>query len=204
VASVSRATTASRDLGDACVPVVGVRTVTDRQTSGAPLVDQSGDAVQTDHTFHVGAIDAGASERIGQVLSREVTTAEVLSRIVNWHACRIARCPSTGGRVASWLGVPPTPVPTGGCVPAFSGGCRHGGGTSHHDLPRRSPPRLPRRVRLASSSLPRFENGAGCGSTFAGPGKWKPCLRMASAVTYCRSSTAPSAACQTCPHVAPC
>ena len=109
------------------MPVVGVRTVTDRQTSGAPLVDQSGDAVQTDHTFHVGAIDAGASERIGQVLSREVTTAEVLSRIVNWHACRIARCPSTGGRVASWLGVPPTPVPTGGCVPAFSGGCRHGG-----------------------------------------------------------------------------
>jgi len=30
------------------------------------------------------------------------------------------------------------------------------GGTSHHGLPRRSPTRLPWRVRLASSSLPRL------------------------------------------------
>lgn len=32
--------------------------------------------------------------------------------------------------VASWLGVPPTPVPTGGCVTGFSGGFRHRGGRS--------------------------------------------------------------------------
>ena len=38
------------------------------------------------------------------------------------------------------------------------------------------------RGRVGRISLPRFENGAGCGPTLAGTGKWNPCLRMASAV----------------------
>ena len=42
-----RASTASRYLGDACVPVGGVLAVTDRQASGVPLVHQSRDGVQT-------------------------------------------------------------------------------------------------------------------------------------------------------------
>ena len=49
------------------MPVGGVRTVTDRRTSEVPLVDQSRDGVQTLDTIHIGATDAGASDRIGQV-----------------------------------------------------------------------------------------------------------------------------------------
>ena len=69
---------AHRDnLGDACVPVVRVRTVTDRRTSEVPLVDQSLDGVQSFCTIEVGATDAGASDRIGQVRIREVGTGQV-------------------------------------------------------------------------------------------------------------------------------
>ena len=58
------------------MPVVGVRTVTDPSTSAVPLVHQSLDGVQTDHTVHVGAIDAGARERlVGR--TREYGTGQV-------------------------------------------------------------------------------------------------------------------------------
>jgi len=52
--------------GDACVPVVGVRTVTDRRTSGAPLVDQSLDGVQTERTFEskLTGIHRGGAQRV--------------------------------------------------------------------------------------------------------------------------------------------
>ena len=77
VASDSALRLRSRYLGDACVPVVRVRTVTDRRTSEVPLVDQSLDGVQSFCTIEVGATDAGASDRIGQVRIREVGTGQV-------------------------------------------------------------------------------------------------------------------------------
>ena len=46
---------ASRHPGGACLPVGGVRAVTDWRTSWLSLVHQSDDAVQTDRTVHVGA-----------------------------------------------------------------------------------------------------------------------------------------------------
>ena len=61
------------------MPVVRVRTVTDRRTSGAPLVDQPGDGVQTLDTLHVGSTDTGATEGTGQIGIREVTTTQILS-----------------------------------------------------------------------------------------------------------------------------
>ena len=59
---------AHRDhLGGACVPVGGVRTVTDPSTSGVPLVHQSHGGVQNGRTIEVGATDAGATHCAGQV-----------------------------------------------------------------------------------------------------------------------------------------
>ena len=59
------------------MPVGGVRTFTDPQASGVPLVHQSHGGVQTDRTIEVGATDAGATHCAGQVGIGQVGTVLV-------------------------------------------------------------------------------------------------------------------------------
>ena len=74
-----------------CVPVCWVLAVTYTSTSVVPLRTQSLGGVQALGTGQGG---------IAQVGTGQVRTGQVLSRIVNWHACRIARTGSGRGCVA--------------------------------------------------------------------------------------------------------
>jgi hypothetical protein len=102
------------------VPVVGVRVGDDPSTSGVPLVHQSGDGVQTDHTVHVGATDAGARERlVGR--TREYGTGQVGFGQVRTEQGRFlsVSTPFWAGFAPFWAGFTPALVGFGRHIRGF-------------------------------------------------------------------------------------